>query len=104
MDVRTWEYLISEGSFGFIVPAVMIAEFFRRLFKGDIVLGREYRRVVTELERVGKEAQQLTTEQREMSAQERRALLERTEAQARRIDELTRMLDDQRRGRNGAAP
>lgn len=104
MDVRIWEYLISEGSFGFIVPAVMIAEFFRRLFKGDIVLGREHQRVVKELERVGKEAQQLIVDQREMSAQERKALLDRTEAQARQIDELTRLLHDQRRYRNGADP
>lgn len=57
------------------IPAVMIIEFFRRLLKGDLVLGREHLRVVEELDRTSAEAARVAEEQKVEARRERERLV-----------------------------
>jgi hypothetical protein len=57
-----WSKLLSDGG-GWLVSTALVAEFLRRLMKGDIVLGREYDRVVTHDVETSERVERITAEQ-----------------------------------------
>jgi hypothetical protein len=46
-----WSELLSGNGSGLLIASALVAEFFRRLNKGDLVLGREYGYLKNEVDR-----------------------------------------------------
>lgn len=88
-----WSALLSGLPLSLALPALMAIELYRRLDRGDLVLGREHQRVLTELETVTEDSARMTREQREAQKEEREALLTALNASQQTVEALMARLE-----------
>jgi hypothetical protein len=88
-----WTALLSSQPVGLALPALMAVELYRRLHRGDLVLGREHQRLLSELETVTKESARMTREQREAQKEEREALLTALSSSQQTVEALMARLE-----------
>lgn len=87
-----WSTLIVDGGPGLAAAGALIFEFFRRLLNGDIVLGREYDYLKSELTDISQKANQISSEQAETARRERQQLLDERQQLLDQIESQRKLL------------
>jgi hypothetical protein len=74
-----WTRFVSDAT-GWTVAVAVVLLVARALLRGDLVIGREYDRLATQLDETTERAERLAEVQRHEAAEERRRLLDRIAA------------------------